>query len=220
MTSSQNQPLKTESRSIESTGWRNILAKSSAGQPITRSTRAANARVVLLIDVSGSMDGGPLDEAKRGANNFAKEAIGSGYSVALVSFGSTACVQSDFTFDADALGQCIARLAVSGSTNMAAAFAEGGRLFDKAGTTSAVCVVTDGCPDDRDLTIQEAATLKQRGIDILTLGTESADHDFLRSIASSKELAHKGNSRTLSADMGRLAKLLPSCAGRGLLDGS
>lgn len=218
MSNPDNHPAKAQPGSVESTGWRNILAKVSAGQPITRSTRAASARVVLLIDISGSMDGRPLDEAKRGANSFAKEAIGSGYSVALVAFGSTASVRSDFTVDAGVLGQCIAGLAVSGSTNMTAALAEGGRLLSKATTSSAVCLVTDGCPDDRDSTVREAATLRQQGINVLTLGTESADHDFLQQIASSKDLARIGHSRSLSADMRGLAKLLPGRTMRNQLE--
>lgn len=202
---------------IEPAGWRGVLGAVSEGQPIRRAVGAAGGHVALLIDVSSSMSSRPLEEAKIGAENFVKESLSSGYSVALVSFGSTATVECGLTKREQQLQQCILQLAASGSTNMAAALEEGGRILIGKRPPCAICLVTDGYPDDPRSALQQAELLKRRGVEIIVLGTEGADHEFLRKLASCNQLARAGSSRTLAIDLGRLAHLLPGRPARGLL---
>lgn len=86
---------------------------SVVAEPVT--AEAAPARVVLLIDVSGSMAGAPLKAAQDAATRFVK-ALDPTASVALVVFSDAPRTLSGFTTDRAALTRAIAQLSASGET--------------------------------------------------------------------------------------------------------
>lgn len=72
---------------------------------------------VLLVDTSGSMAGGPLDNAKLAAKRFI-ESMGADDRIALVAFSDSPVVVQDYTTDRVALGLAIDQLAPSGETSL------------------------------------------------------------------------------------------------------
>lgn len=181
----------------------------TTGSSITnRDLGVGRAKAVLAIDCSASMSGDPLDHAKEGAISFAADAIRKGYQVGIVAFGCDSEIITRGSLDQPEIARNLSRLAIMGSTNMAAALRTAGELLPRASQLKAICLVTDGYPNDREETMMIAGHLKAQNIEIITLGTEDADHRFLAELATRKELAVRGSIRTLALDMGRTALLL------------
>ena len=165
--------------------------------------------VLLLLDVSGSMSGEPLCEARQGAGDFARKAVASGFATGLATFGSHATLVTGPSTSLTALRASLELIDIEGSTNMADALLLAKRELAGLRPQRVACLVTDGCPDDRQATLAAAAECKRAGIDILTLGTQSADHAFLAQLATRADLAFRGETKTLAVDISRLAARLP-----------
>lgn len=160
--------------------------------------------VLLLIDVSGSMSGQKLEQAKQGAIDFARSAYKRGCATALAAFGSEASILCDPTVDSAEFGSKVNDLDIDGSTNLAAG-------LDLAATFShlnAVVVVTDGQPDSQVEALRAANLLKERGIDILCIGTYDADHSFLAQLATRSDLALHVDAQNLRTSIGEASTLL------------
>jgi Mg-chelatase subunit ChlD len=158
------------------------------------------------------MMGSKLEQAKRGAIDFAQEALRSGYRIALVSFDCDAQIHLEPTGDAGAVEAAVSRLSTGGSTNMTAGLRTAGDLVGGSGAR-VVCVATDGAPNSRRSAIETASGLRSRGIDIMAVGTEDADQAFLSRIVSREELARAVRSEELQAGIGSMARLLPGARG-------
>lgn len=72
-----------------------------------------------------------------------------------------------------------------------------------------LCVVTDGMPDDTKGTIAAAKEVKRQGIDVMAIGIDDANHEFLALLVSRRELARKVQRHKLGEKIGKMAKLLP-----------
>jgi len=178
---------------------------------VVRETKARVPHTVyILLDCSGSMSGDKLAQGKQGADGFAAQAVDRGYSVGLISFACDAEVVVAPEYRETGLGKGMGCLAASGGTNMSAALDLGLRRLSKLDGQRAMCVVTDGMPDNRDATIAAAQRAKEAGIDILTIGTDDADGEFLKAIASRQELARHVQRMQLAAGIESMAKLLPA----------
>jgi len=159
----------------------------------------ANAIVFLLLDISWSMNGEEIVEAKAGAVDFAHQAIHQGYLVGVIAFGSDAHYIHDPTTDLASLQTAIAALVPYGGNNEVAALRMADECFvDTAPDVPAVVFLTDGRATDPDEALATAAILKEKGVRIITIGTAGADLDFLRRLASHPDLAEVVAVDTLS----------------------
>lgn len=171
--------------------------------------RVSVSVVYLLLDCSGSMEGQKLAQAKRGAINFAEDACDKGYAVGLIKFSSTATHLCEPEHDISALNQYLERMDAGGSTNMTGAIL---LALQKMGDRRGYCVmviVTDGMPDSQETALEAAQEAKASGIDILTIGTDDADRDFLAKLASKTELSAKVLSDRFEEGITSMAKMLP-----------
>ncbi len=173
-------------------------------------SRKFNRIVYLIVDCSGSMtEGNKIDQAKIGAMGFAREAQRKEYSVGLIQFASYAEhilePQKEFSgFNAN-----VERLSAGGSTNMSAAIHMAiDNLFGKAGE-KVICIVTDGMPDDKKATLDAAHDARKQAIEIMTIGTDDADKDFLEELATRKVLSLKVSRDRLERGIVSMAKMLP-----------
>lgn len=177
------------------------------GRPISGQLQRQGT-VHLVIDCSGSMAGGKLDQAKRGALDFATEAREKGYSVGVIQFGSYAALICEPQREIAILRDKLQQMEIIGSTNMA----EGIQLAsEQLGGKEGPCViviVTDGHPDSRQDAVRAAQQAKQRGIDIITIGTKDADRRFLAELASAKELSVSVSNSQLRQGIASTAKML------------
>ena len=169
-----------------------------AADGVETEVRGSPPNVLLLIDTSGSMAGAKIEQARNGAIDFAHSAITKSYATALAVFADRAAMVCDPTSDADRFAKKIARVdvgLVGGTTNLAAGLVLAGKFRELA----AVVVVTDGQSNDNNAALQAAARLKDRSIDIICIGTDDADKDFLKQLATRSDLSTHVASKNLRA---------------------
>lgn len=168
--------------------------------------------VMMIIDISGSMDGDSLDEAKRAMENFVRTADLNRMDISIVKFASKSDWHCRFTGDGRELLRKIAQLEVSERYGYGT---EGANLFKKYGRElrhpkdSVIIVLTDGVWVDSDVAIREASDLKEKGITIYAVGVEGADEVFLSQIAS-KNGAVKLDLNKLCEKFGEIASSIAS----------
>jgi Mg-chelatase subunit ChlD len=166
--------------------------------------------IYLVIDHSESMlYEEKLNRVKNGAVDFAEEAKNKGYLVGLIQFGSNAIHLCEPIKDISILKQYIKNDVAEGSTNMASGIKIARqKLSDKKGPRIIV-IATDGMPDSQKAALSEAKQAKEKGIDIITIGTDDADKDFLEKIASQKNLGIKVAKERFRESIASAAKILP-----------
>jgi Mg-chelatase subunit ChlD len=171
--------------------------------------------VLALLDTSASMSGVPLEQAKKGLTQFCDEALNLGYRVGVIAFESNPHEVVPATDDIGPLAAGIRELVTGGSTAMAEAIRLATSRLLALPPERLIFLVTDGQPDDRSETLSAAKAAHAAGIDLMTLGTETADHKFLQSIATRAELARQVAQVNLQAGIAQTAHLLLNAKGKG-----
>ncbi|WP_420207782.1 vWA domain-containing protein [Candidatus Electronema sp. JC] len=212
--------MSDNKNSISRSGGQSIAAKfaqkdwvkkleAASGKPIVPAKPFFGGIVYLVIDCSGSMDGDKLHQAKRGASGFAVESQRKGYSLGLIQFSSYAEHISEPQKEIARINAALEKMQTDGSTNMAVALSLATDKFADRSGEKIICLVTDGMPDDRNAALAAANRAKQAGIDIMTIGTDDADREFLEQLATRKELAAKVVRERLEQGIVSMARLLP-----------
>ena len=102
--------------------------------------------IVLVIDVSGSMEGTPMEAAKAAATNFVTQKRPGDF-IALVTFGDTAQTVSGFTTDIEALTARIGELEATGETAFNDGVIQAIDLFEQSNASALrrnIIVLSDG----------------------------------------------------------------------------
>ena len=103
----------------------------------------------------------------------------------------------------------IYKIKISGSTNMTDAIKMAfEKLVNRKGM-SAMVIVTDGMPDNPTSAIEAAQKAKEKGIKIIAIGTDDAEQEFLKELASETELSVRVARDKLERIISSAAKLLP-----------
>lgn len=134
--------------------------------------------IVLLLDTSGSMgyNGGvAMEQTKIAATRFVEEVIDDSARVALVTFDSDSKVINDFSVRDTVVQANINNLIAGGGTNMDAGLQNAEQLLDSSEAKKKIIVLmSDGIPEHGvrrgDDLIAYADTIKDKGVDIYTLG--------------------------------------------------
>ena len=145
--------------------------------------------IALVIDCSGSMSGGEIDDAKAAASRFLDN-IDPISHVSLVSFGSPKVeIEMHLTQDFDQLRQAIENLKTRGTTPMTEAIAlTRTQVLVNSHNVNVLILLTDGSPDNKNTTLTEAELTKQQGIQIIAIGVgNGVDSDYLKRISSTPE---------------------------------
>lgn len=170
--------------------------------------------VYFLIDVSGSMCGDKIIEAKRGVGDFLaniQRMYGEKkYLVGLVAFNKEVKLISTPTNDFELIKDNIKPLQAGGSTNLTDAIILAMNKLDKYKMNRTICIFTDGMPDDEESALKAAKEAKMRGIVLLAVGTNDAKFDFLKELTGTSERVIQKSAKELRSAIGELAKLLPS----------
>ena len=150
--------------------------------------------VVLAIDVSTSMDGSPIDNAKLAARAFV-ENIGPNDPVAIITFGSRVNVVQDYTTDKAALLAVIDSVYAAGKTALYQAAYDATQLAAQSPTPRrAVILLSDGAEYGGNSTVArddavQAATV--RGVPIYTIGLGFGfDRTYLQQLSGSTNAAN------------------------------
>ena len=166
------------------------------------------AAACLVVDCSASMAGNKIKQARGGTSDFALEAVGKGYEVGLVSFDDNAQRISSPSPDLGEWQERVEGLHAGGSTNMTAGLEMALREVSGYVGPRAIVVVTDGLPDDQLSALAAASRAKRAGVDVITIGTDDADKQFLRLLASRDDLVMTVDNARLSEAIGSAALML------------
>lgn len=183
-----------------------LALRSGDGNETVIERRVSNA--LLLLDTSGSMAGNKIEQAKVGAIDFAHSASTKGYATALAVFADRAAMVCDPVTDSATLARKIAKInvgMVGGTTDLAAGLLLAGKFADLA----AVIIVTDGASNDNRAALDAASALKTRGVEIICIGTDDADKDFLAILATRSDLATHVSAQQLSSAITGASRMLP-----------
>jgi len=197
----------------------NSIQIKRTGKPIEKRYNTGN--VYLLIDCSGSMlDGNKMPQAKNGARNFLKDAISKGYSAGLIKFDTGASLVMEPQKVITHIDNFISNLYANeqGWTNMADAIKLAEKSLINRSGYKVIVLVTDGQPavpegylNPYEATLSAAESAKRNGIEIITIGTENADSDFLDRLATKKDLSIIVNTINLSKGIESASNLLMIC---------
>jgi Mg-chelatase subunit ChlD len=162
--------------------------------------------IYLLVDCSTSMEGQSLEQAKAGALQFATDARSRGYRVGLIRFADDArALQNPDT----GFTQAVQSLTAFGTTNLAAALALAIKHLYGATGDRLICVITDGLPDSKRKALKQASIAIRQGIQIMAIGTDGADEQFLADLATTDKLSRYVKQENLEEGITDMARLLP-----------
>ncbi len=164
--------------------------------------------VWALLDISGSMTGEPLEEAMRGFIDFCRAGVQQGYRVGFIAFNDALHELSPATDKIRDLEESIQNLYAGGGTIMAAPIRHAAEKMKEASGARVIFLVTDGFPADPEETVTLAQDCHRDGIDIIALGTGSADHEFLKRLASRTDLARHVPQTELHLSIAQTSRLL------------
>ena len=179
------------------------------GQPVKIRFEKQMAYVYLVLDCSGSMAGEKLEQAKKGILDFARDAFIKEYLVGLISFESAARHICEPTSDISLLKKGLEQVQAIGSTNMASAILMAYNQLKRFNSTRVIVVATDGIPDNERDALSAANIAKEEKLDIITIGTDGADQEFLKKLASKTHLANKVAKENFSQGISSSVKFLP-----------
>ena len=145
--------------------------------------------VVLAIDVSTSMEGSPIDNAKQAARAFV-ENIGPNDPVAILTFGTHVRLAQDYTTDKAALLSVINSVYVAGETALYQAAYEATQLAAQSPTPRrAVILLSDGAEYGNNSSVARGDAVQEaivRGVPIYTIGLGFGfDRTYLQQLARS-----------------------------------
>jgi len=157
--------------------------------PVTAVTRAVDGSlpiaVVLALDVSGSMEGAALDQAKEAAGRFL-QGLGPLDTVAVLTFSDDVALLQPFTLDRGTATAAIDGLAAEGETALYDATSESARLAAGAESSRrAVVLLSDGLDNGSALSRGEAlAAAETLGVPVFAIGLGDIDRAYLGELAS------------------------------------
>jgi Mg-chelatase subunit ChlD len=166
--------------------------------------------VYLVIDCSGSMDGEKLDSVKKGAANFALDAKIKSYFVGLIKFDSNATHLVEPQSNLSEIYDQLESMDTNGSTNMTDAISMATEKLKIKDGARIMIIATDGMPDNKESAIEAAQLAKKKGVEIIAIGTDDADADFLKKIASTDTLGIKVSNNQLGQALASTVKALKS----------
>ena len=142
--------------------------------------------IVLVLDVSGSMAGSPMDETKKASTKFIDTILDEDASIGLVTYDDSASMLSDFSVDKKYLTDAVTNISDGGGTNIESGLAEAKSMLDSSNAKKKIIVLmSDGEPNEgkegEDL-IAYADDIKSDDILIYTLG-------FFENMSGSKSSA-------------------------------
>ena len=155
--------------------------------------------IVLVIDVSGSMEGAPMEAAKAAATSFVTQKRPGDF-IALVTFGDAAQTVSGFTTDIDALTARIAELEATGETAFNDGVIQAIDLFEQSNASALrrnIIVLSDGADTVSTATTEDVlAAIDNPANPVRVFGVALASPEF--EPAAVQQVAEAGEGLFLS----------------------
>ena len=141
--------------------------------------QASLSSVCCVVDISGSMDGSPLEDARQALNEFVQGADSKSM-LSLVAFDDNAYLRASLTTDKGALLSAVNALGSGGGTNITAGITAGTAALENAAGSRYMLLMTDGQSDIDMAVVEDAAA---QGIIIYAIGFGSVNDLLLQQIA-------------------------------------
>ena len=152
--------------------------------------------IALVLDVSGSMGGTPMNETKNASERFINTVLKEDSSIGVVTYDNTSMCIADFCMNERYLKNAIQNLNSGGGTNMEAGLSQAYSMLQSSNAKKKIIVLmSDGEPNEGktgDELIEFAETIKNEGIYIYTLGFFSNSHDKTSPQALLENIASEG----------------------------
>jgi Mg-chelatase subunit ChlD len=154
-------------------------------------------------------DADKLPQAKRGTLKFFLEAWQRDYAVGVITFASRAWCLLSAGKSIYALVRRLERVEPNGRTAMASAVTMAVRRLRRRRGQRRIVLITDGMPDSREATLFAVRRARSLGIEVIAVGTDGADWNFLAALTPRPELAVKVPNAELESAIGAAADMLP-----------
>jgi uncharacterized protein (DUF58 family) len=163
-------------RSFESAG----LTQIPAGLHLnTLQRRFGGGTVVLMVDVSGSMYGQPLEEAVRGARAFVREAIEARYEVGIILWHVMVVAACKPTQDSAAALTIVDQAVAGGDNNLIGPLIHCHEMLNEFAGDRVVALFGDGDLTPKQQVLDRVAQMKSENIRFVTRGLgPSAAREF------------------------------------------
>ncbi len=170
----------------------------------------------LCFDVSGSMSGGPLQEAQKAARRFLENTDLGHCSLGIVAFSDAVRIKLQACQNAGKVEGAISDLRVgeTGGCNGAHPFDDLFGLLRKQEGPRFAIVLTDGSWSCQPQAVTAARKCHEAGIEVVAVGFGGADREFLKQIASSDEGAFMTGLGELVETFTSIAQVLTAPADR------
>lgn len=167
---------------------------------------AAQQAVCIVLDTSGSMDGGPLLNAQGAITDFVR-GLDPASQAAVAHFSDYGQVDVPLSGDHAAAIEGIQSLGIEGGTNIGAGIQAGMEALGGAGGARTILLLTDG-QSDFDPSIAQSA--REQGIKIFTIGFGDVNDELLQSIADTTGgmYVHADSSSELSSVYNSLGSIV------------
>jgi uncharacterized protein YegL len=165
------------------------------------------------------MSGDPVREAQKAARSFVEKLDLTNASVALVTFADRVNVNQGLTQNAKKLTNCIydwnqmLEDGISGFGSSSHPFDDSLYILKKQDNPRFIIVLADGEWSNQDRAIAGARKCAAEGIEIIAIGFEDADLNFLKNIATSDENALFTNLEGLVGSFSKIAQVLTETGG-------
>jgi len=127
--------------------------------------------VMLCIDVSGSMDGAPIQEAVRGASEFVREAVAAHYNVGVMLWNTGVVALSEPEPDGKAALRLLGGVRHAGGGNdLIGPLERCHKILDRFTGDRVVALFGDGDLTPKDRVLAKVATMKSENIRFVTRG--------------------------------------------------
>lgn len=173
----------------------------------------------LAFDLSGSMQGAPLSEAKKAAIGFLNNVDLSHCSIGVIAFSDTVRTKLKASQNAKSIKRAINELQAceTGVCNDAHPFDEILLLLKGVKGRRFAITLADGAWSKQNLAIERAKICHKAEIDIIAIGFGGADQRFLDAIASSDEASFFTSQSGLVETFSTIAQVLTDTGG-GILE--
>ncbi|MBW4590035.1 Hsp70 family protein [Aetokthonos hydrillicola] len=184
--------------------------------PLVTETRREHLNLYMAFDLSGSMTGEPLIEAKKAAEGFVNECDVTNTSIGIIEFSDKTLITARASQNVNKIIRGIDNLYIgrTGYGNETHPFDEIFRHLKEAKGLRYALVLTDGVWKNQPEAIRAAKRCHQAGIEIIAVGFGEADKYFLREISSSEELSFFTSLGDLSETFSAIAQELTESGGQ------
>lgn len=179
------------------------------GQPIDNTiSEKNNLTIVLAIDVSGSMEGEPLQDARNAMISFVKQFEDTGTKIGVMAVSEKVAWVQKPSDDADTVIQALynTRAGMTGWGSSAHPFDDARNVLSGIKGNRYIIVLADGQWSGAQAAISSAKRCHAEGIEVAAIGFGTANETFLKSISSQSDLSILTDQSMLTQSFGKIAQ--------------